>query len=255
MRKAGKGKQMETRKTAIVTGATRGIGKAIALELAKEGMDIAVIATAQNERSEKALEEIGQTGVKVRLFTGDVSVQEDTVRMMEQINSEFEHVAVLVNNAGITRDSLLLSMKEEDIDRVIDVNLKGCMYMTKACLRPFMKQKKGAIVNISSVVGLMGNAGQANYAAAKAGIIGFTKTIAREYAAKNIRCNAIAPGFICTDMTAQLPPEAAEQLKSQIPLKRLGAAEEVAHLAAFLAGDKAAYITGEVIKVDGGMYI
>ena len=176
----------------------------------------------------------------------------DTV---SEIIKDFGGVDILVNNAGITKDKLLMQMSEEDISDVIDVNLKGSMYVTKACLRTFMRQRHGRIVNISSVVGLMGNAGQTNYAASKAGIIGFTKSVAREYASKGITCNAVAPGFIRTDMTDKMPEDAVKAMLSNIPARRYGEPSDVAETVAFLVSDAAAYITGEVIKVDGGMYI
>ncbi len=242
-------------KTAIVTGGSRGIGKAVALKLAELGADVAVIATSESESAVQTLKELDETGVKAKLYVCDISSESQTKDTVNGIVSDFGKIDILVNNAGITRDKLLMAMTEDDIDRVIDVNLKGTLYMTKACMRPFMKQKSGNIINISSVVGLMGNAGQANYAASKAGIIGVTKTVAKEYAARGIRCNAIAPGYISTDMTESLGEDSSNNIKKMIPAGRFGKPEDVANLAAFLAQEESSYITGEVIKVDGGMYI
>lgn len=241
--------------TAIVTGGSRGIGRAIAIKLAGLGADIAIIATRDGEKARDTVKTIEDMGRKAHLYMCDISDIEAVNEAVAQIISDFGGVDILINNAGITRDKLLMQMNEDDISDVIDVNLKGCMYVTKACLRNFMRKRKGRIVNISSVVGLMGNAGQANYSASKAGIIGFTKSVAREYASKGITCNAIAPGFICTDMTEQMPKEAVDAMLGNIPCKRYGTPEEVAELAAFLVQDASSYITGEVIKIDGGMYI
>ena len=194
-------------------------------------------------------------GRKAKLYVCNISDFEAVSDTVSEIIKDFGGVDILVNNAGITKDKLLMQMSEEDISDVIDVNLKGSMYVTKACLRTFMRQRHGRIVNISSVVGLMGNAGQTNYAASKAGIIGFTKSVAREYASKGITCNAVAPGFIRTDMTDKMPEDAVKAMLSNIPAGRYGEPSDVAETAAFLVSDAAAYITGEVIKVDGGMYI
>ena len=194
-------------------------------------------------------------GRKAKLYVCNISDFEAVSDTVSEIIKDFGGVDILVNNAGITKDKLLMQMSEEDISDVIDVNLKGSMYVTKACLRTFMRQRHGRIVNISSVVGLMGNAGQTNYAASKAGIIGFTKSVAREYASKGITCNAVAPGFIRTDMTDKMPEDAVKAMLSNIPARRCGEPSDVAETAAFLVSDAAAYITGEVIKVDGGMYI
>ena len=194
-------------------------------------------------------------GRKAKLYVCNISDFEAVSDTVFEIIKDFGGVDILVNNAGITKDKLLMQMSEEDISDVIDVNLKGSMYVTKACLRTFMRQRHGRIVNISSVVGLMGNAGQTNYAASKAGIIGFTKSVAREYASKGITCNAVAPGFIRTDMTDKMPEDAVKAMLSNIPAGRYGEPSDVAETVAFLVSDAAAYITGEVIKVDGGMYI
>lgn len=240
---------------AVVTGGSRGIGRAIAVKLAELGADIAVIATRDSDQAQDTIKTIEDMGRKARLYVCDISNIEAVNNAVSQIITDFGGVDILINNAGITKDKLLMQMNEDDISDVIDVNLKGSMYVTKACLRNFVRKRHGRIVNISSVVGLMGNAGQVNYSASKAGIIGFTKSVAREYASKGITCNAIAPGFICTDMTNQMPKEAIDAMLGNIPCGRYGKPEEVASLAAFLVSDEASYITGEVIKIDGGMYI
>lgn len=241
--------------TAVVTGGSRGIGRAIAVKLAGLGADIAVIATRDSDQAQDTIKTIEDMGRKARLYVCDISNIEAVNNAVSQIITDFGGIDILINNAGITKDKLLMQMNEDDISDVIDVNLKGSMYVTKACLRNFVRKRHGRIVNISSVVGLMGNAGQVNYSASKAGIIGFTKSVAREYASKGITCNAIAPGFICTDMTNQMPKEAIDAMLGNIPCGRYGKPEEVASLAAFLVSDEASYITGEVIKIDGGMYI
>ncbi len=242
-------------KVAVISGGTRGIGNAIAWKFAEQGANLALIATRDSERNKKAVKELSETGRDVRLYICDVKDPEQVVSVAEEILADFGEVDVLVNNAGITRDNLLPSLSVMDIDDVIDVNLKGTIYLTRAFIREFVKQRHGNIVNISSVVGLMGNKGQANYAASKAGIIGFTKTVAKEYGRRNIRCNAIAPGYIQTEMTAALNEEQTNEIAKQLPLGRLGQPDDVADLALFLAGDSSRYITGEVIKVDGGMYV
>lgn len=242
-------------KTVLVTGGSRGIGKAVALKMAELGANVAIIATSDGEAAQNTLKELKASGCKAGLYVCDISDEKQVKDTVDSVLKDYGQIDVLVNNAGITRDKLMMAMTEDDIDSVIDVNLKGTLYMTKACIRPFMKQRKGSIINISSVVGLMGNAGQANYAASKAGVIGVTKTVAKEYAARGIRCNAIAPGYICTDMTGSLGEAESEKIKKMIPSGRFGNPEDVAFLAAFLASDNSSYITGEVIKVDGGMYI
>lgn len=242
-------------KVAVITGGTRGIGLAIAGKYAENGADIAIIASRKTDEAQSALTELEETGRKVRLYSCDVSDPEQVASVAEEIMADFGKVDILVNNAGITRDNLLPSLGIMDIDDVIDVNLKGTMYMTRAFIRNFVKQRGGNIVNISSVVGLMGNKGQTNYAASKAGIVGFTKSVAKEYGRRNIRCNAIAPGYINTSMTAKLPEQAHEELKKTLAIERLGEPEDVANLALFLGSENSSYITGEVIKVDGGMYV
>ena len=242
-------------KVAVISGGTRGIGNSIAWKFAEQGANLAIIATRDSERNKNAVKELTETGRDVRLYTCDVKDPEQVASVAEEILADFGKVDILVNNAGITRDNLLPSLSVMDIDEVIDVNLKGTIYLTKAFVRSFVKQRHGNIVNISSVVGLMGNKGQTNYAASKAGIIGFTKAVAKEYGRRNVRCNAIAPGYIATEMTAVLNEEQTSEIAKQLPLGRLGQPDDVADLALFLAGDSSRYITGEVIKVDGGMYV
>ena len=239
-------------KTAVVTGGARGIGAAICKYLASLGADIAICARKADERTEQLEKEITEAyGVKAKTYPCDVADAEQCKAAVKQIISDLGNITILVNNAGITRDALILSMKEEDFDAVINTNLKGCYHMTQACYRPFMKQKYGKIINIASVSGLLGTAGQANYAASKAGVIALTKVTARELASRNVTCNAIAPGFISTDMTAGLE----EQYINQIPMKRAGTPEDVAKLAGFLASPESDYLTGEVIRIDGGLAI
>ncbi len=243
-------------KVAVITGGTRGIGKAIALKFASMGASVAVIATRDSEDAKAALKEIDSKGDgKSGLYICDISKPDETEKTAKDILNDFETIDILVNNAGITRDNILPGLKTEDIDDVIDINLKGTMFVTKAFIRAMVRKKSGSIINISSVVGLMGNKGQTNYAASKAGIIGFTKSLAREYGRKNIRCNAIAPGFIETRMTEALSEKQTEEIIKTLAIERLGKPEDVANLACFLADDASSYITGEVIKVDGGMYV
>ena len=240
-------------KVAFITGATRGIGKAIALELAKEGYNIALNYRTENEALESLKKEISDMGVECYPVQGDVSKAEDAERMTKEIIEHFEQIDVLVNNAGITKDNLILRMKEEEFTDVINVNLVGTFNITKNVIKYMTKKRYGKIINLSSVVGISGNAGQSNYAASKAGIIGFTKSIAKELASRNITANAVAPGFIQTDMTNVLKDEIKEAIEGTIPLKRLGTAEDVAKVVKFLASDESSYITGQVINVDGGM--
>lgn len=240
-------------KVAFITGATRGIGKAIALELAKEGYNIVLNYRTENEALENLKKEISEIGVECYPVQGDVSKAEDAERMTKEIIEHFEQIDVLVNNAGITKDNLILRMKEEEFTDVINVNLVGTFNITKNVIKYMTKKRYGKIINLSSVVGISGNAGQSNYAASKAGIIGFTKSIAKELASRNITANAVAPGFIQTDMTNVLKDEIKEAIEGTIPLKRLGTAEDVAKVVKFLVSDESSYITGQVINVDGGM--
>lgn len=242
-------------KNALVTGGSRGIGRAIALELAKEGANIVINYTNNDKAAEKTVAEIEDLGVKAIAIKANVSNEEDVFNMVKQVKEEFGIIDILVNNAGITRDNLLIRMKVEDWEKVLDINLKGVFVCSKAVARDMMKQNYGKIINISSVVGITGNAGQTNYSASKAGIIGFTKSLARELASKNINVNAIAPGFIETDMTTELSEKVKESMLSSIPLKRYGQPEDIANLVSFLCTEKASYITGQVIQVDGGMGI
>ena len=241
------------KKVALITGATRGIGKQIAITLAKEGYNIALNYRKENEDLENAKKEIAELGVEVLAVQGDVSKYEDCERFVKEIIEKFGHIDVLVNNAGITRDCLLIRMKEEDFKQVIDTNLGGTYNVTKNVISYMMKAHSGRIINISSVVGIVGNAGQTNYSASKAGIIGFTKSLAKEVASRNILVNAIAPGFIETDMTGVLKEEIKNEIAKNIPMKRMGAAQEVAKVVKFLTSDDSSYITGQVINVDGGM--
>ena len=243
----------EDAKVALITGATRGIGKQIALELASQGYNIALNYRKQNEELETLKKEIESQNVKCLTVYGDVSNYEDVEKFIKEIIKEFGKIDVLVNNAGITKDMLLMRMKKEDFESVIDVNLIGTFNVTKNVIPYMMKARNGKIVNISSVVGISGNAGQTNYSASKAGIIGFTKSLAKEVASRNINVNAIAPGFIKTDMTDVLKEEVKEEISKTIPLKRMGEAKDVANLVKFLVSEESNYITGQVLNVDGGM--
>ena len=240
-------------KVAFITGATRGIGKSIALKLASCGYDIAINYRTENDDLTELLNEIKGFNVRCIAVCGDVSDFEACTNMIKQIISEFGKIDVLVNNAGITRDMLLMRMKESDFTDVIDVNLVGTFNITKNVIPYMMKQKNGRIINISSVVGITGNAGQTNYSASKAGIIGFTKSLAKEVGSRNILVNAVAPGFIQTDMTDILKDEIKQELIKNIPLKRFGNATDVANVVKFLASKESSYITGQVINIDGGM--
>ncbi len=240
-------------KTAIVTGATRGIGKGVALKLAEQGANIAFTYVSSSEKALALENELHAFGVKAKAYKSDASLKKDAEELIKDVIEKFESIDVLVNNAGITKDNLLMRMSEEDFDRVLEVNLKSIFNMTKAVQRTMLKQRFGSIVNMTSVVGVKGNAGQSNYAASKAGVIGFTKSIALELGSRNIRCNAIAPGFIETEMTENLGEEVIKSWRNSIPLKRGGTAEDVANTTLFLASDLSAYITGQTIHVCGGM--
>ena len=240
-------------KVAFITGGTRGIGKQIAIKLAKNGFDIALNYRKENDELKNTKNEIEESGAKCLAVQGDVTSFEDSERMVKEIFDHYERIDVLVNNAGITKDNLFVRMKKEDFEDVINVNLIGTFNVTKNIVPIMMKQKSGRIINISSVVGISGNAGQANYAASKAGIIGFTKSLAKELGSRNILVNAIAPGFIETQMTDVLKDSIKEEISKSIPLKRMGKTEDIANLANFLASDESSYITGQVINVDGGM--
>jgi 3-oxoacyl-[acyl-carrier protein] reductase len=243
-----------TGKVALVTGAAQGIGRAIALLLARNGADI-VVSDINLEKAEETAKEVRAIGPKAVAVKVDVSNLSDVERMVEAILEKLAKIDILVNNAGITRDKLILRMTEEDWDAVLNVNLKGTFNCTKAVLRHMAKQRSGKIVSIASVVGEMGNAGQANYSASKAGVIGLTKTIAREYAQRGINVNAIAPGYIETPMTDALPEKAKEELKKLIPMERLGRPEDVAEAVLFLVSEESSYITGQVLNVNGGIYM
>lgn len=240
-------------KVALITGATRGIGKQIAIMLAKEGYNIALNYRTDNDNLKNVKNEIEKLNVKCLAVQGDISNFEDCIKIAKEVIAEFGKIDVLVNNAGITKDMLILRMKEEDFRQVIDVNLVGTFNMTKNVIPYMMKARSGRIINISSVVGISGNAGQSNYSASKAGIIGFTKSIAKELASRNILVNAVAPGFIESDMTNVLKEEVKENIQEAIPLGRVGNAEDVANVVKFLSSDDSSYITGQVINVDGGM--
>ncbi|MFZ7104506.1 MAG: 3-oxoacyl-[acyl-carrier-protein] reductase [Peptococcaceae bacterium] len=238
---------------ALITGASRGIGKAIALELARQGAAIVINYMGSKERAQETVEIIQANGGKAIAVQGNVAVMTEVLAMFKTAEEQLGTVTILVNNAGITKDNLLMRMKEEDWDQVLETNLKGIFNCTKAVVRNMMKLRKGKIINITSVVGLTGNAGQSNYAAAKAGVIGFTKSMALELASRGIQVNAVAPGFIRTDMTEKLQDEVKQQLLTRIPLQKFGKAEDVAGVVSFLASSQADYVTGQVICVDGGM--
>ena len=242
-----------TGKTAIVTGGSRGIGKAVCLELARRGCNIVLSFAGNTAAADQTVAECQALGVQALAVQGNVADADAVKALFDAALEKFGAIDILVNNAGITRDNLLMLLKEEDFDAVVDTNLKGAFLCMKAAVRPMMKQRRGRIISLSSVVGLRGNAGQVNYAASKAGVIGMTKSLAKELAGRNITVNAVAPGFIDTDMTAVLPDKAKEAILSSIPMARLGAAEDVASAVAFLASDEAGYITGQVLAVDGGM--
>lgn len=241
-------------KTALITGANRGIGKGIALAYAREGANIAFTDIAYNDSSKALEEELQKLGVRAKGYASDASSLQASEELVKEVLDDFESVQILINNAGITRDNLLMRMSEQDWDLIMAVNLKSVFNLTKAIQRHFLKQREGSIINMSSVVGLNGNAGQSNYSASKAGIIGFTKSMAMELGSRNIRVNAIAPGFIETEMTTQIPEEYRKGWIEKIPLKRAGMVEDVASVAVFLGSDLSKYVTGQVISVCGGMH-
>ena len=240
-------------KTALITGAARGIGKAIAIKFATEGADVAFSDLNRDEHMENTEKELQALGVKAKGYASNAASFEDSQKLADSIMQDFGRIDILINNAGITRDNLLLRMTEQDWDAVLTVNLKSVFNLTKAVQRIMIKQRGGSIVNMSSVVGVNGNAGQANYSASKAGMIGFTKSVAQELGSRNIRCNAIAPGFIETEMTHKLPDNVREEWIKTIPLRRSGKPEDVADVATFLASDLSSYVSGQVINVCGGM--
>lgn len=244
---------MEKNKTIFITGGSRGIGKEVALKFAENGYNIVTNYVSDKTDVEGLKKEFEEKGVKSLIIKADVTNSEEIENLVKKAIEEFEGIDVLVNNAGITKDNLLMRMSEEEFSKVIDVNLKGTYIVTKIVSKYMMKKRQGSIINLSSVVGVVGNAGQCNYSASKAGIIGFTKSIAKEFASRNIRANAVAPGFIETDMTAVLGENVKENIYNQIPLKRMGKAKEVANLVYFLGTEESSYITGQVISIDGGM--
>ena len=240
-------------KTAIITGASRGIGRGIALVFANQGANIAFTYSSSVDAAKKLETELNSIGIKAKGYQSNAASFTDSQKLIEKVLEEFGSIDILVNNAGITKDNLLMRMGEEDFDNVIEVNLKSVFNMTKAVQRTMLKQRKGSIINMSSVVGIKGNAGQTNYAASKAGIIGFSKSVALELGSRNIRSNVIAPGFIETEMTSKLDEEKVAEWRSAIPLKRGGTPEDIANACVFLASDLSAYITGQTLNVDGGM--
>jgi len=240
-------------KIALVTGASKGIGKGIAEKLAEHGASVAFTYLSSVEKGQALEQDLQKHGTKIKGYRSDAADLKAAEELITAVVADFGGLDIVVNNAGITRDGLLMRMTEDQFNEVIRTNLNSVFNITKACQRPMLKQRRGSIVNISSVVGIKGNAGQTNYAASKAGIIGFTKSVALELGSRNIRCNAVAPGFIETEMTAALPEETVKQWREAIPLKRGGTAEDVANCVLFLASDLSSYVTGQVIKVDGGM--
>ncbi|HAS35983.1 MAG TPA: 3-oxoacyl-[acyl-carrier-protein] reductase [Flavobacteriales bacterium] len=240
-------------KTAIITGGSRGIGKGICELFAQNGCNIAFTYMSSDEKAQALASELEKNGIKAKGYKSDAANFASAEKLAEDVLKDFETIDVLVNNAGITRDNLLMRMTEEHWDEVVNTNMKSVFNMVKACQRTFLKNRSGSIINMSSVVGVKGNAGQANYAASKAGVLGFTKSVALELGSRNIRCNAIAPGFIETEMTGALDEKMVQEWRQAIPLKRGGTPEDVANLCMFLASDMSGYITGQVINVDGGM--
>ena len=244
---------MEEKKVVVVTGASRGIGKEIALKYAENGYNVAINYVSDKTNVEELEKEFKDKGAEALIVKADVSKSEQVQEFIKAVIEKYGKIDVLVNNAGITRDMLLMRMKEEDFDKVIEINLKGTFLVTKEVVPYMMKKRDGKIISLSSVVGVTGNAGQANYSASKAGIIGFTKSIAKELASRNIRVNAVAPGFIDTDMTNVLSDEVKENINKQIPMRRMGTAREIANVVYFLGSEESSYITGQVINIDGGM--
>ncbi len=244
---------MEERKVVFVTGGSRGIGKAIALKYAQNGYNVVINYVSDKTNVEELQKEFTKLNIECLIEKADVSKSEEVEKIVKKAIEKFNKIDVLVNNAGITRDGLLMRMKEEDFDKVIEINLKGTFLVTKSVIPYMLKKRDGKIINLASVVGVTGNAGQCNYSASKAGIIGFTKSIAKELASRNIRANAIAPGFIDTDMTSILSDEVKDSINVQIPMKRMGTTQEIANVAYFLGCEESSYITGQVINIDGGM--
>ena len=244
---------MEERKVVFVPGGSRGIGKAITLKYAQNGYNVVINYVSDKTNVEELKKKFEELKVECLIEKADVSKSEEVEQIVKKTIEKFKKIDVLINNAGITRDGLLMRMKEEDFDKVIEINLKGTFLVTKSVIPYMLKKRDGKIINLASVVGVTGNAGQCNYSASKAGIIGFTKSIAKELASRNIRANAIAPGFIDTDMTSVLSDEVKDSINAQIPMKRMGTAQEIANVAYFLGCEESSYITGQVINIDGGM--
>ena len=244
---------IEDGRVALVTGGGRGIGRAVAVRLANEGAHVAISYRSNDTAAEEVAERVRAAGAQCEIFKGDVASPEDVDALFKGVGEVFGQVEILVNNAGLTRDNLMMRMKESEFDEVLSTNLKGTYLCTRAALRPMIRARWGRIVNVSSVVGLVGNAGQANYAASKAGIIGFTKSVAREVAQRGVTANVVAPGYVETELTSSLPEKVKDQIRGQVPAGRFAEAEEVAEVVAFLAGEGAGYITGQTVAVDGGM--
>jgi 3-oxoacyl-[acyl-carrier protein] reductase len=244
---------IEDGRVAVVTGGGRGIGRAVAVRLANEGANVAITYRSNYTAAEEVAEEVRAAGAQCEIFKGDVASPEDVDALFKGVRAAFGTVEILVNNAGLTRDNLMMRMKESEFDEVLRTNLKGTYLCTRAALRPMIRARWGRIINVSSVVGLVGNSGQANYAASKAGIIGFTKSVAREVAQRGITANVVAPGYVQTELTSSLSDEVKDQIRGQVPAGRFAEAEEVAEVVAFLAGEGTGYVTGQTVAVDGGM--